>query len=83
MESYLTKQAVHNRAKEAVGKSILELNGGESIKQSKSSVGDAFENWFGKKKDSDSKPDMAEAGVELKATPFKKLKTESIAPKKD
>ena len=50
LESYLTKQAVHNRAKEAVGKSVLELNGGESIKQSKSSVGDAFENWFGKKK---------------------------------
>ncbi len=81
MESYLTKQAVHNRAKEAVGKSVLELNGGESIKQSKSSVGDAFENWFGKKKDSDSKPDMAEAGVELKATPFKKLKNGKYSSK--
>ena len=37
----------------------------------KSSVGDAFESWFGKTKDSESRPDMEEAGVELKATPLK------------
>lgn len=40
---------------------------------SKSSVGDAFERWFGKEPDNSSTPDIQEVGVELKATPFKKL----------
>ncbi len=78
---FLTKQEVHNRAKEAVGKTIKELNDGFSVSETKSSVGDAFENWFGKSKDSESRPDMEEAGVELKATPFKKLKSGKYSAK--
>ncbi|PTK72811.1 Sau3AI family type II restriction endonuclease [Staphylococcus haemolyticus] len=81
MAEYKTKEAVHNRAKEAVGKTLKELNNGAPINQYKNSVGDAFEAWFGKTKDSDSKPDMEEAGVELKATPFKKLKSSKYSAK--
>lgn len=65
---------VHNRALEAVGKSLQELNNGVSLMNAshKSGAGDAFEAWFGKTKDSESEPDLPEAGVELKATPIKK-----------
>ena len=44
MAKYRTKEEVHNRAREAVGLTIKELNGGYSLKDTKSSVGDAFEN---------------------------------------
>ena len=37
---FLTKQEVHNRAKEAVGKTIKELNDGFSVSETKSSVGE-------------------------------------------
>lgn len=81
MERFKTVEDVHNHAKKSVGKTVFELNNYKSIRQTKSSVGDAFENWFGKKKDSSSKPDMEEAGVELKATPFKKLKNGNYSAK--
>lgn len=81
MVKYNTVEEVHNHAKKAVGKTIFELNESQSIKYSKSSVGDAFENWFGKEKDNSSKPDLEEAGVELKATPFKKLKNGQYSAK--
>ena len=81
MTEYKTKQQVHNRAREAVGKTLMELNGGVSVTKTKSSAGDAFEKWFGKQKDSDSKPDMEEAGVELKATPIKRLKSGQYSSK--
>jgi len=73
MSEFRTKKEVHNRAQKAVGKPMSELFGGQQL-NGKSGPGDAFEHWFGKKKDSASEPDMREAGVELKATPFKKLK---------
>jgi len=81
MKSFQTAEQVHNHAKKSVGKTILELNNNRTIKKTKSSVGDAFENWFDKKKDSDSKPDIEEAGVELKATAFKKLKNGQYSAK--
>ena len=81
MFEYKTKEQVHNRAKEAVGKTIRELNNDAPVLGYKSSVGDAFESWFGKTKDSESRPDMEEAGVELKATPFKKLKNGNYSAK--
>ena len=82
MELYRTKAEVHNRALEAVGKTVKELNGGEQLGNShKSGVGDAFEAWFGKSKDSDREPDMREAGVELKATPIKQNKNGTLSAK--
>ncbi|MBO3077766.1 DNA mismatch repair protein MutH [Mammaliicoccus vitulinus] len=75
MAQYRTKEEVHNRAREAVGRTIKELNGGFTLRESKSSVGDAFELWFGVEKNSDRRPDLVEAGVELKATPIHKIKS--------
>lgn len=72
---------VHNHAKNAVGKTVFELNGNKNVQGSKSSVGDAFENWFGKKPDSFSTPDIEEVGVELKTTPFRKLKNGNYSAK--
>ncbi|MFL2098310.1 Sau3AI family type II restriction endonuclease [Marinilactibacillus psychrotolerans] len=74
-------EKVHNRAKDAVGKTLYELNDYKSVEGTKNSVGDLFEKWFGKSKDSSSKPDMEEAEVELKATPFKKLKNGKLSAK--
>ncbi|GAA6114322.1 Sau3AI family type II restriction endonuclease [Apilactobacillus apinorum] len=42
-------------------------------------MGDVFEAWFGKTKDSSSKPDLGVS--ELKATPFKRLKNGDISAK--
>ena len=67
-------EEVHNHAKKAIGKTVFELNGNKTVSGSKSTVGDAFENSFGKKPDSSRGPDLPEVGVELKATPFHKLK---------
>lgn len=81
MVVYKSIEEVHNHAKKAVGKTVFELNESESIQYSKSSVGDAFEKWFGKEKDSSSRPDIEEVGVELKATPFKRLKNGQYSAK--
>ncbi|WP_169710780.1 Sau3AI family type II restriction endonuclease [Staphylococcus lutrae] len=78
---YLTKEEVHNRAIEAKGMTLEELSVKGYVKSKKSSFGDAFENWFGKSPDNESKPDMEEAGVELKATPFKKVKNNKYSAK--
>ncbi|MDK8646093.1 Sau3AI family type II restriction endonuclease [Staphylococcus condimenti] len=72
--TYNTKEKVNKRAHEIVGKTLKDLSKDGIVKNTKSSFGDAFENWFGKEKDSLSQPDMDEAGVELKATPIKKNK---------
>lgn len=80
MEKYKTIEAVHNRACDAIGKTLIELNNGNSL-TGKSGPGDAFENWFGKPKDSLSEPDLRKAGVELKATPIKRLKNGQFSSK--
>ncbi|MDT0693476.1 Sau3AI family type II restriction endonuclease [Staphylococcus chromogenes] len=80
-EIYKTKEQVHNRALEAVNLTLEELSSEGYEPSKKSSFGDAFENWFGKLPDSESKPDLEEAGVELKATPFKKLKNGKFSAK--
>ncbi|MCL0319306.1 Sau3AI family type II restriction endonuclease [Apilactobacillus xinyiensis] len=71
---FKSKEDVHNRAIKILNKPqkelIEELN--MHIKGNKNAMGDVFEKWFGKEKDSASKPDLGV--VELKATPFKKLK---------
>lgn len=80
MESdYKTKEEVHNRARLIIGKSLGELTSSVTNTSSKSSMGDVFEAWFGKPKDSDSSPDLGI--VELKATPYKKLKNGQYSSK--
>lgn len=76
METYKTKEQVHNRGCEAVGKTIGELAKAMEMKISgqKSQVGDAWESWFDVEKNSIAGADLAEAGVELKATGVKDTK---------
>lgn len=81
MSEFKTVEEVHNHAKKAVGKTIYELNDRQSIRGTKGSVGAAFERWFGKERDSSSTPDMEEAGVELKTTPFRQLKSGKYSAK--
>lgn len=81
MQTFKTPEEVHNHAKKAVGKTIYELNGKQTLRETKGSVGAAFENWFGKKRDNLSEPDLLEAGVELKATPFRQLKNGNYSAK--
>lgn len=70
---YNTKEIVHNRGCEAVGKPISQLAKEMDMKISgkKSQVGDAWESWFGVEKNSITGADLPEAGVELKATGVK------------
>lgn len=79
---YTTKEAVHNRAKDAIGKpmralyksfGVTDAEVDQKINQ-KNFVGDAFECWMKIPKNSRAGADMEVAGVELKATPFKLLK---------
>ncbi|GAA6237266.1 Sau3AI family type II restriction endonuclease [Apilactobacillus micheneri] len=71
---YSNKEQVHNKALKIKGKTqgqlIKELK--LNIKGNKNAMGDVFESWFGKTKDSSSEPDLGVS--ELKATPFKALK---------
>ncbi|MFC6206296.1 Sau3AI family type II restriction endonuclease [Levilactobacillus tongjiangensis] len=75
-KQYKTKEEVHNRALDIRGKRFGDIADGISLK-SKSLAGDVFEHWFGKEKDSASERDLKEADVELKATPFKQLKSKN------
>lgn len=70
---YDSKAKVHNRALSIEGVPLGKIDS-SLVTGSKNSVGDIFESWFGKQKDSESAPDLPEAGVELKATPYKLLK---------
>ncbi|WP_207941510.1 hypothetical protein DOK78_000272 [Enterococcus sp. DIV2402] len=73
---YNTKEKVHNRGCEAVGKPISELVEEMDMKISgkKSQVGDAWESWFGVEKNNIAGADLPEAGVELKATGIRETK---------
>lgn len=73
---YKTKEQVHNRGCEAVGKPISELVNEMDMKVSgkKSQIGDAWESWFGVEKNSIAGADLPEAGVELKATGVRETK---------
>lgn len=70
-KNFSSKEEVNNFAQGIIGKKFGNLAPDKKITQ-KNYVGDIFEEWFGKKKDSDSKPDLGI--VELKTTPYQKLK---------
>lgn len=78
---FKTKEDVHNRAVqiEHIKQSDLINQLNLNIKGNKNAMGDVFEAWFGKPKDSASEPDLGVS--ELKATPFKKLKNGKISAK--
>ncbi|WP_062325087.1 MutH/Sau3AI family endonuclease [Holzapfeliella floricola] len=79
--TYLSIEEVHEKAKgirNIKQKDLIERFN-YSVNGNKNLMGDLFEEWFGKPKDSDSSPDLGL--VELKATPFKRLKSGKISAK--
>jgi DNA mismatch repair protein MutH len=81
MAEFTSEAQVHNRALEIVGRPLGDISKTVYMTKNKNSVGDIFEAWFGKAKDSESQPDLPEAGVELKATPYKTLRDGKISAK--
>lgn len=68
---YKTKEAVLKRAQEAVGLSLREIDKTGRLATGKGAVGTTIEeSWFGYSPNSGSEPDLPEAGVELKVTPY-------------
>ena len=68
---YRTKQEVLRRGLEAVGIPLREIDTTNRLGTGKGAVGSVLEEgWFGYTINSESEPDFAEAGVELKATPY-------------
>ncbi|MGM0901826.1 MAG: Sau3AI family type II restriction endonuclease [Bacillota bacterium] len=71
---YDTKEKVHKRALEAVGKTLgeIDVKGTKNVKN-KSYPGNVIEQvWFDHPADNYAEPDFPEAGVELKVTPIDK-----------
>ncbi|HBJ9821727.1 TPA: restriction endonuclease, partial [Listeria monocytogenes] len=71
---YDTKEKVHNRALEAIGKTLGEIDE-NNLKNvnNKSYPGNVIEQiWYDHPADNISEPDFKEAGVELKVTPIDK-----------
>ncbi|MGX4763994.1 Sau3AI family type II restriction endonuclease [Holzapfeliella sp. JNUCC72] len=79
--NYLSVEQVHQKAQQIrdIKQKDLIQQLGYQVKGDKNLMGDLFESWFGKPKDSDSSPDLGI--VELKATPFKRLKSGKISAK--
>lgn len=70
-KKYLTKEVVYERASEAIGIPLGEIDATGRIGIGKGAVGSVLEeSWFGYKINSESEPDFKEAGVELKAVPY-------------
>lgn len=68
---YKTKGDVLKRAQEAIGISMGEIDRTGRLSTGKGAIGTVLEeSWFGYSPNSDAQPDFAEAGVELKATPY-------------
>lgn len=68
---YSMKQAVLKRAQEAIGRTIGSIDTTGRIQTGKGAIGSVIEeSWFGYKINSDAEADFAEAGVELKVTPY-------------
>ena len=72
---YKTKESVLKRAQEAIGIPLKEIDKTGRLNTGKGAVGTVLEeSWFGYSPNSESEPDFPEAGVELKATPYKRNK---------
>jgi len=68
---YKTKEEILSRGREAIGLSFRDIDQTFKLGIGKGAVGSVVEeSWFGYKTNSDSAPDFAEAGVELKVTPY-------------
>lgn len=75
-------KSIENYSKGLIGKSFREILGEEVEYKGKGGLGQLLENYYFKyKPNSDKNPDFVEAGVELKATPFKQNKNKSFVAK--
>lgn len=70
------REDVHNWALKALGKTVGELQALMPNKKTanKSIYGDAWESWFGVEKNNLAEADLGAVGIELKATPLKKVR---------
>ena len=79
---YKTEREVFERALQLVGKRFGDIDKTKRLETGKGGVGAMIEeNWFGITPNNRAEPDFAEAGVELKATPFIKKKDGTYAAK--
>lgn len=68
---YLTKEAVLKRGQEAIGIPFKDIDKTGRLSVGKGAIGTVIEeSWFGYAPNSESEPDLPEAGVELKVTPY-------------
>ncbi|RST77277.1 restriction endonuclease [Siminovitchia acidinfaciens] len=81
---YNTKEKVHKRALEAVGKTLGEIDVKSTMNvKNKSYPGNVIEQvWFNHPADNYAEPDFPEAGVELKVTPIDKQTNKKSKAKK-
>lgn len=79
---YTTKEAVLKRGQEAIGIPLKEIDKTGRISAGKGAIGAIIEeSWFGYSINSESEPDLPEAGVELKVTPYIRGKKGEIRAK--
>lgn len=82
MATYRTRQEVHRKALEAVGKRLGDIDTHERLSSAKGSIGQMVEeSHFEYRVNSEAAPDFKEAGVELKVTPFRRNKDGSVSAK--
>ncbi|BCJ92574.1 DNA mismatch repair protein MutH [Anaerocolumna cellulosilytica] len=68
---YKTKEEILERGREVIGIPLHQIDKTNRLKTGKGAIGSVLEeSWFGYKINSESNPDFAEAGVELKVTPY-------------
>lgn len=68
---YLTKVSALKRAQEAIGIPFKDIDKTGRLDVGKGAIGTVIEeSWFGYAPNSDSEPDLPEAGIEIKVTPY-------------
>ena len=68
---YTTQEAVLDRARQAIGIPLWQIDTTGRLATGKGAIGTVIEeSWFGYPPNPDAEPDLPEAGVELKVTPY-------------
>lgn len=79
---YSTKESILERAQEAIGIPLKDIDKTGRLSTGKGAIGTVIEeSLYGYKPNSESEPDFPEAGVELKVTPYERKKDGSIRAK--
>ena len=68
---YTTQEAVLDRARQAIGIPLWQIDTTGRLATGKGAIGTVIEeSWFGYPPNPDAEPDLPEVGVELKVTPY-------------